>query len=101
MPSLQTRANTIRLPIVGRIHSLRLTAESLTFLLAVSNGNRSSNDFACHSNRPDVMAAAADLEPGQLVGIIGVAPKAAAPHGGFHVERLELLGRKIRREALA
>lgn len=89
----------MRLPLVGRIHSLRLTAESLSFRLAATNGNRSTNDFACHSNRPDVLNAAADLEPGQLVGVIAVAPKHAAPQGGFHVERLELLGRKVREAA--
>lgn len=96
MPALQPRLNTIRLPLVGRIHSLRLTAEDVAFSLRVDRRGYGIGDYSCHSNRSEVIKAAAALEPGQLVGIIGVAPGGSSHPTGFHVERLELLGRKAR-----
>lgn len=98
MPALPTHAS-VRLPLVGRIHSLRLTATDVAFSLQVDHHGDHGADYRCHSSRPEVIEVAAALEPGQLVGIIGVAPKDATHSTGFHVERLELLGRKVREVA--
>jgi hypothetical protein len=88
-------STTIRIPLVGRLHSLSLTSQDVAFCLRCDHGGRHVSDYRCHSNRPEVITAAATLEPGQLIGIIGVAPKGSKP-SGLHVERLELLGRKVR-----
>lgn len=85
--------NTIRIPLVGRIHTLRLTAADCAFMLRVDRHRHGVIDYQCHSNRPEVIQAASGMEPNQLIGIIGTAPLGAANRSGFHVERLELLGR--------
>lgn len=96
MPALQTQ----RLTLVGRIHSLRLTAQDLAFSLHIDHHGDHGAEYSCHSNRPEVIAAAAALEPGQLIGVIAV-PVKALQSSSFHIERLELLGRKVRQEAAA
>lgn len=65
----------------------------------MDRGASGTTDYACRSSRPEVIEAATTLEPGQLVGIIGAAPKDRSQATGFDVERLELLGRKARQEA--
>lgn len=89
-----------RLPLVGRLHSLRLTATDVAFRLRVSFKLQGDIDYHCHSRRPDVLQAAAALHDGQLIGVVGVAPSRTAARCGFIVERLELLGRATR-EAVA
>jgi hypothetical protein len=90
---------TTRVPLVGRLHSLRLTASDVAFMLRVEHHGRGVNDFRCYSSCPAIINAAADLVPGQLIGIIGVAPQQATKPSGLHVERLALLGRKVREVA--
>lgn len=85
--------NTIRIPLVGRFHTLRLTASDCAFMLRVDRHRQGVVDYQCHSNRPEVIQAASAIEPNQLIGIIGTAPAGATERSGFHVERLELLGR--------
>lgn len=85
-----------RLPLVGRIHSLSLTADNLTFVLR-SKFHGADIDYRCHSNRPEILAIAADLEPGQLVGMIGSRPDlhVVDEPAGFHIEHLEVIGRAV------
>lgn len=101
MPPLPPRLSTLRRSLAGRIHSLRLTATDVAFTLSVDDRGCGIGDYSCTSNRPEVVATATTLEPGQLVGIIGVASEHSLHPTSFHVERLELLGRKARQEAMA
>lgn len=95
-------ANTSRLTLVGRIHSLRLTADDVAFTLRLDrHGHRDPVEFHCVSDRPEVITAALDMQPGHLIGIIAIAPTRAMKPAALHVERLELLGRKQREEVLA
>lgn len=85
-----------RLPLVGRIHQLSLTADNLAFVLR-SKFHGADIDYRCHSRRPDILAIAADLEPGQLIGIIGSRPDHPAVDAppGFTIEHLEIIGRAV------
>jgi hypothetical protein len=89
-------STTIRIPLVGRLHSLSLTSQDVSFRLRCDHHGDHCIEYRCHSNRPEVITTAATLELGQLVGIIAVAPK-GNKLTGLHVERLELLGRKMRK----
>lgn len=91
--------NSLRRSLVGRLHSLRLTSSDVAFTLSVDYRACGVGDYSCHSNRPEVIEQAQALEPGQLVGIIGIASEHSLHPTTFHVERLELLGRKQRQEA--
>lgn len=91
----------IRLPLVGRLQGLHFTETEARFHLRVDRGRRGeTTDYFCHSKRPEVIAAIGDLHDGQLVGVIGLAPRDAVYRTGFTIERLELLGR-AEREAQA
>lgn len=83
-----------RLPLVGRIHSLSLTADNLALTLQ-SKFHGVDINYRCHSRRPEILAIATDLQPGQLVGLIGSRPdiKVADEPTGFHIEHLEIIGR--------
>lgn len=85
-----------RLPLVGRIRGLSLTAQELSFTLR-SKFHGADIDYRCHTSRPEILAIAESLEPGQLVGMIGVAPDHRVADGapGFTIERLEVMGRAV------
>lgn len=85
-----------RLPLVGRLHHLSLTAHEVSFMLR-SKFHGSDIDYRCHSSRPEIVAIAQSLEPGQLVGIIGAAPdhRNGTQPTGFTIERLEVMGRAV------
>lgn len=89
-----------RLPFVGRLHSLRVTDQDCAFRLRVSSTVIGDRDLECHSRRPDIIAAAAAIEDGQLVGVIGISPSRTEHRTGLIVERLELLGRAVREAAV-
>lgn len=85
-----------RLPLVGRIRGLTLTAQELSFILR-SKFHGADIDYRCHTSRPEILAMAQSLEPGQLVGMIGVAPdhRTTSKPTGFTIERLEVMGRAV------
>lgn len=85
-----------RLPLVGRIRGLSLTAQELSFILR-SKFHGADIDYRCHTSRPEILAMAQSLEPGQLVGLIGVAPdhRITSKPTGFTIERLEVMGRAV------
>lgn len=89
-----------RLPLVGRLHSLRLSFDGVTFRLRVHRRLQGDVDYFCTSKRLDVLMAANNITEGQLVGIVAVSPSRHIPRTGLIVERLELLGRAVR-EAVA
>ena len=88
-----------RLPFVGRLHSLRVTDQDCAFRLRVSSTVIGDRDLEFHSRRPEVIAAAAAIEDGQLVGAIAISSSPTKHRTGFIVERLELLGRAVREAA--
>lgn len=85
-----------RLPLVGRIRNLNLTARDLSFTLR-SKFHGADIEYCCHSSRPEILAAAHDLKAGQLVGLIGVAPdhRTTTAPAGFTIEHLEVIGRAV------
>lgn len=88
-----------RSPFVGRLHSLRVTDQDCAFRLRISSTVIGHRDMEFHSRRPEVIAAAAAIEDGQLVGVIGISSSLTEHRNGFIVERLELLGRAVREAA--
>lgn len=84
---------------VGRMHSLRVTDQDCAFRLRISSTVIGDRDLECHSRRPEVIAAAAGIQDGQLVGVIGISPSRTKHRTGLIVKRLELLGRAVREAA--
>lgn len=85
-----------RLPLVGRIHHLSLTAHEVSFTLK-SKFHGADIDYRCHSSRPEILAIAQSIQPGQLVGLVGITPdhRNGAEPTGFTIERLEVMGRAV------
>jgi hypothetical protein len=84
--------------LVGRAHSIDLTSDPVRLKITTrhSQGKASlTADYRLQASQREVLEQIKHLADGQLIGVIGTLPAAAAPGAALTVTRLEILGKPV------
>ena len=97
-----SRSARSTITLVGRAHSIDITSDPVRLKIAVRwRQGEPWTDYRLQASQREVLEQIKHLADGQLIGVIGTLPAAAAPGAALTVTRLEILGKATPQQEVA